>query len=108
MRNDSNRRRPGPRKRRADRGGLFFAREREQPMHYLPAPKRLRTLQTPGTPHLRLDLPNPRPLRFEIRIAATRGRKPFGQSRTFRIHECNLAEILACAQRLEAWQWPAV
>jgi hypothetical protein len=44
----------------------------------------------------------PRPRHIEVRIAAADGRAPYCRSRVFRLHERDLAELVAIAMRLES------
>lgn len=53
--------------------------------------------------HFRLVSQRPA-LRLEIRISARDRFRPHSQSRPFRLTERGLAELLACAQRIEARQ----
>lgn len=53
--------------------------------------------------HLLLEPPSPpRPTRLEVRIAAADGHSPIGRSRSFRITEDSLRQLIDHALRLEA------
>ena len=52
--------------------------------------------------HLRLVERPPGPQRLLVRIAASGGLAPFGRSKLFHLHERDLAELVAVAERLEA------
>jgi hypothetical protein len=55
----------------------------------------------PGAAVLRL-VPRSRPQRIDVRISAADGRAPFGRSKLFHLHERDLAELVAVAERMEA------